>query len=348
MYHSLQSQAIGMGVYETQEKAMALGNRYFLPFLSPNEKALVYMAWIVFPILSTIYNVTTYKRCYNVAYHSCTVGGRMESKRGAAHISYADGQVEVTSLYNADFVLELKSGLKSRRWNPNKKRWIVDIKERQKLLEIARRFYTVVEVNEFTETPIDAEPIEDPSGIAIKSFLKPGMQVEIWTDGACIGNPGPGGYAIIFKCRGQKWERAGSFRLTTNNRMEIIAALFALETLPDNCKPIIYTDSKYLSDSITQGWAKRWSLKGWKKKGNKEVPNRDLWKRMLELCDKHKPVVRWVKGHSSNVENERCDQLAESAARKHNLPVDEGYTGPEGEEMTPNPFVNPRLFQPDE
>ena len=261
----------------------------------------------------------------------------MESKKRTAHISYADGQVAVTSPYEADFVLELKLGLKSRRWNPGKKCWVVDIKERQKLIEITSRFYEIIEDNGPTEAPtsssrFDAEPIETPSGIEITSVLRSGMQVEIWTDGACVVNPGPGGYGIIFKCQGQKWERAGGFRWTTNNRMEIIGELVALEALPDKCKAIIYTDSQYLSDSIMKGWAKRWRSKGWKKKRNKKVPNSDLWERMLELCANHEVEFRWVKGHSSNVENEKCDQLAESAARKPNLPVDEGYIGPEGKE----------------
>ncbi|MFC1964741.1 ribonuclease HI [Chloroflexota bacterium] len=153
------------------------------------------------------------------------------------------------------------------------------------------------------------------------------MELEIWTDGACVGNPGPGGYGIILKCLGQKWEKAGGFRLTTNNRMEIMGALVALETISEKCKVIIHTDSRYVVDSIMQGWAKVWRSKGWKRRGNKKVPNADLWERILQLCAKHDEVeFRWVKGHDNNIENERCDQLAESAARKFNLPVDEGYT----------------------
>lgn len=256
----------------------------------------------------------------------------MESKKRTAHILYIDEKLEVTSPYEADFVSELKSGLKSRRWNSEKKCWIVDTKERQKLLKITRQFYEVVEDNEPTETPtsstrFDAEPNETPSGIEIASVLRPGMEVEIWTDGACVVNPGPGGYGIIIKCQGQKWERAGGFRLTTNNRMEIMGALVALETLPDKCKAVMYTDAQYLSDSIMKGWAKRWKLKDWKKKRNKKVPNSDLWERMLHLCANHEVEFRWVKGHSGTAENERCDQLAESAAQKPNLPVDEGYIG---------------------
>ncbi len=263
----------------------------------------------------------------------------MESAKRTAHIQYAGGQIIVTSPYDADFVSELKSGLKSRRWNPEKKGWIVDIKERQKLIEIANRFYQVVEDSQPAETPVspsrfNAEPIEAPSGIKIASVLRPGIELEIWTDGACVVNPGPGGYGIVFKHHGQKWEKAGGFRLTTNNRMEIMGALVALETLPEKCKAIIYTDSQYLMNSITKGWAKRWRSKGWNKKGNKKVPNADLWERMLQLCAQHEVEFRWIKGHNSSFENERCDQLAESAARKLNLPVDEGCTSTEGEEIS--------------
>jgi ribonuclease HI len=260
----------------------------------------------------------------------------MESTKRTAHIQRTGGQIIVTSPYDADFVSELKSRLKSRRWNSEKRCWIVDIKEQQKLIEIASRFYQVVEDNRPAETPasssrLSAEPIEAPSDIKIDSVLRLGIELEIWTDGACVVNPGPGGYGIVFKCQGQKWEKAGGFRLTTNNRMEIMGALVALDTLPEKCKAIIYTDSQYLVNSIAKGWAKRWRSKGWKKKGNKKVPNADLWERMLQLCAQHKVEFRWIKGHSSSVENERCDQLAESAARKPNLPVDEGYTSTEGD-----------------
>jgi len=263
----------------------------------------------------------------------------MESTKRPAHIQYTGFEIIVTSPYDANFVSELKSGLKSRRWNPEKKGWIVDIKERQKLMEIVSSFYQIVEDNKPAEAPMstssfNAEPIEAPSGIDIASILRPGIILEIWTDGACVVNPGPGGYGIVFKCQEQKWEKAGGFRLTTNNRMEIMGALVALETLPAKCKANIYTDSQYLVNSISKGWAKRWRSKGWKKKGNKKVPNADLWERMLQLCARHEVEFSWIKGHDSSVENERCDQLAESVARKPNLPADEGYTSAEDNEIS--------------
>ncbi len=259
----------------------------------------------------------------------------MENTTKTAHIQYTVGQIMVTSPYDADFVSELKAGLKSRRWNPKKKGWTVDIKERQKLIEITSRFYQVVEDNQPAENPVslsrfDTEPVEASSDIKMASVLRPGLELEIWTDGACVVNPGPGGYGIVFKHQGQKWEKAGGFRMTTNNRMEIMGALVALETLPEKCKAVIYTDSQYLVDSIMKGRAKRWRSKGWNKKGNKKTPNADLWERMLQLCAQHEVEFRWIKGHNSIVENERCDQLAESSTRKPGLPVDEGYTSTEG------------------
>lgn len=258
----------------------------------------------------------------------------MGSTKGIAHILYTDVHIVITSPYNAEFVSELKLGLKSRRWNPEKKGWIVDIKERQKLIEIASKFYQVVEDNQPKEINLlnpssNVEPIETSSGEEIASVIRPGMDVEIWTDGACVVNPGPGGYGIVFRCQERKWEKTGGFQLTTNNRMEIMGVLVALETLTEKCKAIIYSDSQYVVNSLTKGWAKRWRLKSWKKKGNKKVPNADLWDKLLQLCENHETDIRWVKGHQNDVNNLRCDQLAESAARKADLPVDEGYTGNE-------------------
>jgi ribonuclease HI len=260
----------------------------------------------------------------------------MGSTKRTANIQYTGDQIVITSPYDVDFVSELKSGLKSRRWNSEKKCWIVDTKERHKLLEIARRFYQVVEDNQPTETPVspsqyDAVPAEAPSGTKIDSVLRPGIELEIWTDGACVVNPGPGGYGIVFEYQGQKWEKAGGFRLTTNNRMEIMGALVALETIPEKCKATIYTDSQYLANSVAKGWARRWKSKGWIKKGNIKVPNADLWERMLQLCAQREVEFKWIKGHNISVENERCDQLAESAARNPDLPADEGYISTDGD-----------------
>jgi len=256
----------------------------------------------------------------------------MVTEKATAHILYVGNQIELMSPFNAEFVSELKSGLKSRRWNQAKKKWTVDIKERQKLIEIASRFFQIVEENRPKDIDVsapgyDAEPVEAPSGVEIASLLRPGAELRIWTDGACDGNPGPGGYGIVFECQGYKWEKAGGFRLTTNNRMEIIGALVALDTLPEKCRATIYSDSRYLVDSVMKGWARQWRSKGWKMKGDKKRPNADLWERLLQLLEKHEVEFRWVKGHGNSVENDRCDRLAESFARKDGLPVDESYEG---------------------
>ena len=117
----------------------------------------------------------------------------------------------------------------------------------------------------------------------------------------------------------------GGFRLTTNNRMEIIAAIVALEALPCKCIVTMYSDSRYLVDAITKGWAKRWRSKGWKRNRKEKALNADLWQRLLGLCDIHEVEFKWVEGHASSHENLRCDQLAEGVARSENLPIDTGY-----------------------
>jgi ribonuclease HI len=254
----------------------------------------------------------------------------MENKLQQAHISYSGSQISITSPYNSEFVSRLKSELKSRRWDPGKKVWTVRIEERQKLIDVASNFYQVVEDNHPTSTPdinprFAAEPVEAPVSLELNTIIKPGTELEVWTDGACVVNPGPGGYGTVTRYQRYRWEKSGGFSLTTNNRMEIIAAIIGLEALPERCKVIIYTDSQYLANSIMKDWAKRWKSKNWVKKGGKRVPNADLWEKLLALCNKHDVEFRWVKGHDGSAENERCDQLAESSARKTNLPIDEGY-----------------------
>ena len=149
--------------------------------------------------------------------------------------------------------------------------------------------------------------------------------VTIYTDGACSGNPGRGGYGVVLIYGTQRKEMAGGFRLTTNNRMEIIAAITGLRTLKERCAVKLHTDSRYVVDSITKGWAKRWRLKAWKMPGGGVRPNADLWQQLLDECARHAVEFVWVRGHASNVENNRCDELAVAAARGKDLPVDVGY-----------------------
>lgn len=151
--------------------------------------------------------------------------------------------------------------------------------------------------------------------------------VSIYTDGGCRpSNPGPGGYGIVLNYNGQRKELSGGFRWTTNNRMELLAAIIGLEALKQPCQVTLYSDSKYLVDAMTAGWAKRWQSQGWRrnKKGEK-AKNPDLWARLLDAAKRHKIDWQWVRGHSGITENERCDQLATQAAQGQNLPIDEGY-----------------------
>lgn len=150
-------------------------------------------------------------------------------------------------------------------------------------------------------------------------------EVVVYTDGACKGNPGPGGYCALLVHGEKQKELVGGFRLTTNNRMEMMAAIVALESLRYRCKVTIYTDSKYLHDSIELGWAKRWRSKGWVVKTGGKAANPDLWERLLNLCDTHDVQFRWVKGHAGHEENERCDVLSVEASLRKDLPDDEGY-----------------------
>jgi len=151
--------------------------------------------------------------------------------------------------------------------------------------------------------------------------------VTIYTDGACIGNPGPGGYGVILLYKGHKRELSGGFRKTTNNRMEIMAAIAGLEALKEKCRVMLCSDSKYLVKAMSEGWAQKWRENGWRRNKKEQALNPDLWKKLLELCEYHKVEFRWVKGHAGNAENARCDELAMQAAQQLNLPVDKGYDG---------------------
>ncbi|WP_297336773.1 ribonuclease HI [Algoriphagus sp.] len=145
--------------------------------------------------------------------------------------------------------------------------------------------------------------------------------ITIYTDGAAKGNPGPGGYGAVLKFNKHRKELSEGFRLTTNNRMELLAVIRALQELKLTGIPVtIYSDSKYVVDAVEKGW-----LWGWQKKGFKDKKNPDLWLRYIPLHLKYKPKFVWVKGHAGNIENERCDQLAVEAAEGPGLKVDVGY-----------------------
>jgi len=150
-------------------------------------------------------------------------------------------------------------------------------------------------------------------------------QVEIYTDGACEPNPGPGGYGVVLLHPKKRAEASGGFRRTTNNRMEIFAAIKGLELLKQPCKVTLYSDSQYLVNAIMAGWAAAWKKKNWWRTNKERAINSDLWERLLALCETHQVEFVWVKGHAGNKENEGCDQLSCAALRQPGLPADEGY-----------------------
>lgn len=149
--------------------------------------------------------------------------------------------------------------------------------------------------------------------------------VTIYTDGACIGNPGPGGYGVVLLWNTHRRELSGGYQLTTNNRMEMMAAIAGLEALKEPCQVTLYSDSQYLVDAMTKGWAKRWQSNGWRRNAKDLAKNPDLWERLLTLCQEHEVTFVWVRGHAGNPENENCDRLAVAAARGQSLAVDSGY-----------------------
>jgi ribonuclease HI len=150
-------------------------------------------------------------------------------------------------------------------------------------------------------------------------------KVKIYTDGACSGNPGKGGYGVLLMYNEHRKELSGGYRLTTNNRMEMMAAIVGLETLTMQSNVTLYTDSRYLVDAITKGWAKKWQANGWQRNQNEAAKNPDLWQKLLDLCEEHEVEFVWVKGHSGHPENEHCDRLAVAASQQLELPIDQVY-----------------------
>lgn len=141
-------------------------------------------------------------------------------------------------------------------------------------------------------------------------------KVEIFTDGACSGNPGPGGYGVVMRYKGIEKELSGGNSQTTNNRMELSAVIAGLSALKEPCEVTITSDSKYIIDAIQKGWAKKWKANNWIKADKKKALNSDLWDELLFLLDKHKVEFVWVKGHAGHPENERCDELAVMESQK--------------------------------
>jgi ribonuclease HI len=147
-------------------------------------------------------------------------------------------------------------------------------------------------------------------------------KIFLYTDGACSGNPGPGGFGAILKFGEHCKELSGGFRDTTNNRMELLAVIKGLESLKEPCDVTVVSDSRYIVDAMEKGWARKWRSNGWKRNKKDAALNPDLWARALDLCDTHSVRFQWVEGHAGHPENERCDQLAVAAAAMPGLPVD--------------------------
>ncbi len=153
---------------------------------------------------------------------------------------------------------------------------------------------------------------------------KPG-QIVMYTDGGALGNPGPGGYGAVILQNGKTQELSKGFRNTTNNRMELMAVIAGLNAIKKASSIVLHSDSRYVVNGITKGWAKKWKSNGWKKSDKSPALNTDLWDQLLKLCDKHDVEFRWVKGHAGIAGNERCDELAVKAASGRNLAVDKVY-----------------------
>ncbi len=194
-----------------------------------------------------------------------------------------------------------------------------------------KSFPSKAEAEVWLENPVYEKKSPRQKGLKESGSVAPQQQcapgsIIVYTDGGSINNPGPGGYGVVIEKEGTRQELSGGFRHTTNNRMEMMAAIVALRGL-QNCgkKVFLFSDSSYLVNGITKGWAKKWRSKGWRKSDGQSVLNVDLWQELLELLSGAEVSFNWVKGHAGNELNERCDRLAVSAARQTAMPADIVY-----------------------
>lgn len=174
------------------------------------------------------------------------------------------------------------------------------------------------------------------------------VDVQIYTDGAATGNPGPGGYGVVLLHPKGRKELSGGFRRTTNNRMELLACIMGLDALKYPCSVNLFSDSKYVVDAINEEWVQRWQEKGWYRTKSRRVANVDLWIQLLQRCEKHSMTFHWVQGHAGDELNERCDQLATEAAQQPDLPPDTAYEGGYTQLLSPSLGKKLPLFGEDE
>lgn len=146
--------------------------------------------------------------------------------------------------------------------------------------------------------------------------------VKIYTDGACSGNPGPGGYGVVLVFNGHRKEMSGGFKNTTNNRMELMGVIKGLDALKEKCRVSVYSDSRYVVDAIEKGWLEKWRSNGWMRTKNEKAKNADLWELLYIRIQFHQVDFNWIKGHNDNPENTVCDKLAVAASKSDNLPED--------------------------
>lgn len=182
------------------------------------------------------------------------------------------------------------------------------------------------------DTPTEQGPKEGVNERAVKA-LEAG-KVIIYTDGSSIGNPGPGGYGVVLLYDEQRQELSGGFRLTTNNRMELMACIVGLRALEKKSRVVLFSDSRYVVDSIAKGWVRAWKANRWMRTKKERAENADLWGELLQLIDRHEVAFVWVPGHAGVPENERCDQLSMRAASQKDLPADENFEKEQNNQLT--------------
>ena len=160
-------------------------------------------------------------------------------------------------------------------------------------------------------------------------------KIKLYSDGACLGNPGPGGFGVVLIWGSRRKELNGGFRMTTNNRMEILAVIKGLQAISSTKRfdVDVFTDSRLVVNAFNQGWLVKWQANGWKRNRKDIVLNADLWKRLLAETGKHNVTFNWIEGHAGHAENERCDQLSKDAAMEPLLDIDEGYEKAGGEKL---------------